>query len=162
MAGPKTHAVPTVVLMAASAFIYTPMVLVSKNSLVLFLVLFFGVLIDFVDHFSIRRIKKLAKDDMEPVEGWTCWLHTWPAALGVLIISLAIWNVLPLLSYFVHILIDAARKEIEEYKDGPLPVSLSRFVPAWLRYSIEGGESLRFLVPLSRYLLNPLGFLRRR
>ena len=162
MAGPKTHAGPTVVLMAASAFVCTPMALVSKNSLVLFLVLFFGVLFDFVDHFSVRRIRKLAKGDVEPVENWICWMHTWWAALGVLAISLAVWNVLPFLSYAVHILIDAARKEIEEYKDGPLPASLSRFIPPWLRYSVKGGEPLKFLIPIARYFSKTLSFLGRR
>jgi len=134
MAHPKVHAVPTGMLAIISLVVYTPLALLSHNTLILALVLFFGIFMD-GDHLSIRRIKKILRAEKGPVEGWVNWIHTWHALAGVIVASFLISSWLPFLSYASHILIDGANRSNLSYpKAAPLPTFIHRFYPQWLKY----------------------------
>ncbi len=135
MAGPKVHAVPTLILTALAAIFCTPLALLSENSLILILVLFLGLFMDLVDHLSIRRIKKILCGEKEPVPGWVNWMHTWWACLGVLCVSTLLGSVLPFLSYAIHVVIDGGDRSNLKYSgSAPLPEFLHQFYPAWAKY----------------------------
>jgi len=142
VARPKWHIPPTMVLIAISIVCYTPLALVNENALVLFSVLVFGVIMDYIDHLSIRRLKKLykvlvlkQKEAKGPVEGWVNWMHTSWALAGVIVFSIYIWNTLPLISYIVHILIDGGNQDNVLYPNSPLPAWLHKFYPHRWTYS---------------------------
>lgn len=70
MAGPKVHGIATLPIIVLSWIIYTPVIILSKNTFILCLVLFLGFGMDFVDHLSIRRIKKILRGEKGPIKGW--------------------------------------------------------------------------------------------
>ncbi len=134
MAHPKWHAIPTTILTIISICCYMPLAILSDNTLVLLLVMGFGVFMDFIDHLSVRRIKKILSGQKGPVEGWINWMHTWQALAGVIIIAIIVGNILPLLSYVFHILIDGGDIDHRIYSVSPLPKSIHRFYPKCLTY----------------------------
>lgn len=136
MAYPKWHIVPTAVIGGAYWFFHRPLKAWSRDTLVLLLIVGFGVLLD-VDHLSIRRVKKLLRRDRSPIEGWVNWLHTWYALVGIVVVSAIIGNLLPLLSYSVHILIDGADRGNPIERNSLLPAAIHRFYPEWMTYDSE-------------------------
>jgi len=137
MAGPKVHAVPTGIIAIIALIIYTPLALLSSSTAILLLVLFLGVFMD-IDHLSIRRIKKIRRGEKGPVEGWVDWMHTWQALVGIIILSVIIFNILPIASYLVHILIDSGNRSNIKYPDKtPLPGFIHQFYPRWMTYETK-------------------------
>jgi len=43
---------------------------------------YLGVFMDFFDHFSVRRLKKLLQGEKEPIANWTNWMHTFFSRLS--------------------------------------------------------------------------------
>ncbi len=133
MAHPKVHAIPTFALALLYLLVIGPFALIGKDIVVVALVVLFGVFMD-ADHLSIRRIKKILIGQKGPVEGWINWMHTWQALAGVIIIAIIVGNILPLLSYVFHILIDGGDIDHRIYSVSPLPKSIHRFYPQCLTY----------------------------
>lgn len=69
-----------------------------------------------------------------PVPGWINYLHTWQAAVVILVLSFLFWNFLPAGAYAVHIAVDAASQGQEKYFSEPLPRVLHKLLPRWLTY----------------------------
>lgn len=136
MAHPQWHVLPTAVVGGFSCVFYRPLKIWGKNTLVILLVIGFGLLTD-IDHLCLRRVKKLLRGDISPVEGWINHMHTWYALVGVVVISVIIGNLLPLASYALHVLVDGANRANLEYLDSPLPRAIHGFYPRWLTYDSE-------------------------
>ncbi len=135
MAFPQWHAIPTAIIVIISVICCAPFAFLSGNTLILSLVLFFGVFMDFVDHLSVRRIKKILRGEKGPIPEWTNWMHTWQALAGVIIVVIIVGNVLPLISYVIHILIDGGDNNYEFFPHvAPLPTVIHPFYPKWLTY----------------------------
>lgn len=111
-----------------------------------------GILLD-GDHLSPRRIYRLAKGDRRPVSGWTNYFHTW-WWFTLIIILTAEWifigggifvrgfsavKLLPIFSYILHQLIDAANRNTI---NSPLPISLAKYIPDGWRYETKLGKFL--------------------
>lgn len=142
MAAPKWHLGPTLILSIMSVTIYSPLSLASRNTMIIASIFVFGVLVDYIDHLSIRRLKKLykviflkQKEARGPVEGWVNWMHTVWALIGVVGFSILIHSSLPLISYVIHILIDGGNRDNILYPNSPLPAWLHKFYPRCLTYS---------------------------
>lgn len=146
MAHPKWHIVPTLAVVIISVVFYTPLMLLSKNLIILLMVIGFGVFLD-ADHFlSFRRIriKALLAMDGAPIEGWTNEMHDWPGLIIVAALSIIVANWLPFISYAAHILIDGANRANLKYpRWSPLPTLIHRLLllliklriyPKWLTY----------------------------
>ncbi len=133
MAHPKVHAIPTFLLALLYVLVVGPLALMGRDVVIVILILFFGVLMD-ADHLSVRRIKKILSGQKGPVEGWINWMHTWQALAGVIIIAIIVGNILPLLSYVFHILIDGGDIDHRICLASPLPKSIHPFYPKCLTY----------------------------
>lgn len=134
MAHPKVHVIFTFALALLYLLVVGLFVLAGKDVVIVILVVLFGVLID-ADHLSIRRIKKILSGRKGPIEGWINWMHTWQVLAGIIIMTIMFGNILPLISYVVHILIDGG--DISNAKChgvAPLPEWLHQFYPSWLTY----------------------------
>ncbi len=144
MASPIFHLIPTGILISIYFLCAVPFMLISKNTLILLLILAFSLLID-IDHLSIRRIKKLLRGERKPIQGWVNWAHTWYFLAGVVMVTFAlvvfdefsVENFLPFISYALHILIDAGNEKNKLYPNSPLPVKLKPIIPKFLRYSYQ-------------------------
>lgn len=136
MASPKVHFWPTLILSGVYFFVFCMIPLFTlgnREILITFLIFGFGFLID-IDHLSLRRIKKILRGEKGPVSGWVNWMHTGWALVGVILVCYVLENYLPLVSYAIHILIDAGDRGNLKYRSSPLPEYLHRFFPEWLKY----------------------------
>ncbi len=133
MAHPKVHAVPTLVLALVYMLVVGPLALMGRDVIIVMLVLFFGIFMD-GDHLSIRRIKRILSGQKGPVPGWINWMHTWEALVGVVIVAIIVGNILPLLSYVAHILIDGGDCDNPVPSPSPLPSFIHPVYPRWLTY----------------------------
>lgn len=145
MAGPMVHTIGTLPWFALWYFY-------SQSALNFVCILFFGVLLDFVDHFSMARLKKLAEGDTEPIEGCRAWLHIWLAAyiisggfLGLFLYAGRADMLLPLISYWAHQLIDGPGN----YRSGHLPHDIHYFYPEWIWYKTSPPMIFRVIKKIS-------------
>lgn len=102
----------------------------TRSFLVSTLVMAFGFLLD-IDHISSLRPGKIRNGMWIRELEHTNWMHTWQAATAVALVSVKIWNIMPLISYVLHILIDAPNLNNMRC---PLPLALLCYVPVRLRY----------------------------
>ncbi len=130
MASAKVHFPVSTAVVAAGFVPNMPEALSSRSLMVIVLTLAFGFLID-VDHISSLDKNKIRNGMWIRELNHVNYLHTWEMALSVAMISAAIWNFLPLISYGLHILIDAPNWNNVRC---PLPVALLQYVPERLRY----------------------------
>ncbi|MBI4709097.1 MAG: hypothetical protein HY764_02775 [Candidatus Portnoybacteria bacterium] len=141
MAGPLIHAAATLPIAVYSWRFHKPITFFSKNTLILFSVIFCGFLMDFADHLTLQRAGKILSGDIENMALAEYRMHT-PYALGAVVVtSLILKNPLPLLSYATHIIIDSGRKtQVGE----SLPAFLNQFWPEKLKYRAPPLEFLRW------------------
>ena len=93
---------------------------------------------------SLLKKQKTKKQGKGPIAGWINYFHTWQKAvwivvawLGMIMVAAA-WDsltaYLPILSYWIHIIVDADGRGNRTYDNSPLPKFLHRFFPEWLTY----------------------------
>lgn len=134
MASPKVHLLPTAVLASIYFFAVAPLFFYSRQNLIIILIIGLGFLMD-VDHLSAQRIQKILRGEKGPVPGHVNLMHTWIALFFVIVGCYAIENYLPLVSYGIHILIDAGdRGNLQYHGSSPLPEFLHGFIPECLKY----------------------------
>ncbi len=134
MARSRCHAIPTGIIFILVVLICPPLAIFSENALIAAAVIFFGFFVD-LDHLSIKRIRKILRGGKGPIENWVNWMHTVWALIVVVGISALLINYWPLVSYGIHILIDAGDRGHLEYPGlSPLPGFLHQFYPEFLKY----------------------------
>jgi hypothetical protein len=126
-----THAWPTTAICVGYVLAEgAPQSFDDKKVIILLLIWFLGQLMDFFDHLSVARVRRLLAGDNRPIEGHVNWMHTLSSMSLVCTLSVLMFNcwgwqgLLPALSYLVHIIMDSAG--IEKYDNSPLPRAIHR------------------------------------
>jgi len=142
MGSPKRHAVFTLPLIILFLICYMPIILFSKNSLILGGVIFFGIFLD-IDHLTLRIIKEFIQGKKVPMIGKINYLHTWYGLIVIAVISIigfkSLW---PLFSYLLHIFIDSCNIGNQYFAESPLSNLLYRkiigpYFPNWIKYNYD-------------------------
>jgi hypothetical protein len=127
MAKPKWHVIPTAVCAGLAYWVGGGWPEVAAAS-------FTGFFVD-GDHVSPLRLKTALKGKMDKeYRGWIDYLHTLYGALIILIACAVLGWWFAMLSYVIHMLIDAGNKENLISHEAPLPEYLFRFCPKRLTY----------------------------
>lgn len=140
MASPKTHAASTITLIvfwAALTAALSPSLIWNKNWTALLLVIFFGVLMD-VDHLPFCNLKAYLEGRSGYKDKQKLFFHLWPGLIIAASSSFLVTNILPFLSYTIHILIDGGSRE--GYAKPHLPYYLHCLYPSWLKYETDMGS----------------------
>lgn len=149
MASPRVHTGATIGLSIVCSLSFIAG-LSAMNWLYFFWAVVFGVLVD-VDHLPFGRLWK-AYQYGKMWKVWRVWrkfgwfdenhldfFHTWWGLAGVVGFSLVIGAWMPMIAFGVHMLIDGgSRDQLTYSKCAPLPRSLHRFYPEWLKYNTSG------------------------
>lgn len=144
MASPKVHAISILPIIFISLIFYFPLTFISKDTLTLMSIIFFGLLLD-TDHFSITRIKNLTKIKSfgDQQTGWKNYLHSWLGLIIVILVSIFITkNIFPFLAFILHILIDSLNRENEFFDESPLSrliylKIIKKYLPKRLTYNFN-------------------------
>lgn len=126
----RIHAIITIPVALASWILYPPQNTLSIEYFVFVCTIFFGFMID-LDHISdIDYIVCLMKEKpkVPTTEEWTNWLHTKSAVVGVILLTVAVWNLMPLISYAIHIGVDGFNRANLKYGNSPMPVAIVKWV----------------------------------
>jgi hypothetical protein len=128
MAKPEYHIGPTVLCMALGYWAGGGWQEAAAAS-------FTGLFLD-GDHLSPLRVITALKGKMDKdYRGWIDYFHTWYGAVVLLGLCAVLgWWWFAMLSYVLHMLIDAGNRENLVSGEAPLPGFLFRFYPPWLTY----------------------------
>ena len=134
MASPFNHIIVSSIIGIAAAIVHKPEVFNTPKVWAIVAAICFGTFID-LDHLPWRRIKNsILQNDPSPIPGWINWMHDWPGLMLSFLVSLIALCPFPLISYLVHMIMDAANTA--DGKDGvsPIPQKIASKIPKWCRY----------------------------
>lgn len=126
----RIHAIISVPVAYISWVLYPPHNALSIEYFVFLCTIFFGFIMDF-DHISgMKYIKGLMKKDLEvpTPEEWTNWLHTKKTLVCVMLLTIGVGNLMPLLSYAIHIGVDGFNRANLKYANSPMPVAIVKWL----------------------------------
>jgi hypothetical protein len=115
---------------------------------------FLGVFMDYFDHLSRKRIKKLLRGDIEPLPAkeHINSMHTWWALASVCAFSIWTWNLFPFIAYAFHIAIDSRDRGVVKVQNEPLPLFFHQFWPEKWKSEIKPPDLLIWPQKIKKFL----------